>query len=274
MPHAQLDGRRLFYDEAGEGEPLLLVQGMSGTRLSWGDPFLAALHEAGFATVAYDHRGVGRSDPIDLAAPLTIADLAEDAGALLDALGLESVHVLGISMGGMVAQELALGHPDRLRTLALGCTYPGGPGAQLTARDDAQRLFGAMGSGDRELALRAMWEINVSPGFAAEGGRFDVFRAMATSAPVAVPVIVLQSQAVVAHDASARLADIAAPTLVVHGTVDRMLPVANAELLAAAIPGARLELLEDVGHLFWWEQPERSAALVRDHALRSAGRTS
>ena len=56
MPHAQLDGRRLFYDEAGEGEPLLLVQGMSGTRLSWGDPFLAALHEGGFATVAYDHR--------------------------------------------------------------------------------------------------------------------------------------------------------------------------------------------------------------------------
>ena len=274
MPHAQLDGRRVFYDEAGEGEPLLLVQGMSGTRLSWGDPFLAALHEAGFATVAYDHRGVGRSDPIDLAAPLTIADLAEDAAALLTALGLKTAHVLGVSMGGMVAQELALRHPDRLRSLTLGCTYPGGPGAQLTAPDDAQRLFGAMSSGDRELALRAMWEINVSPGFAAEAGRFDAFHAMATSAPVAVPVIALQSRAVVAHDASARLADITAPTLVVHGTVDRMLPAANAELLAAAIPGARLELLEDVGHLFWWEQPERSAALVRDHALRSAGRAA
>ena len=97
---------------------------------------------------------------------------------------------------------------------------------------------------------------------------------MATSAPVAVPVIALQSRAVVAHDASARLADITAPTLVVHGTVDRMLPAANAELLAAAIPGARLELLEDVGHLFWWEQPERSAALVGDHALRAAGRAA
>src|SRR6476659_3386541 len=117
MPHAQLDGRRLFYDEAGEGEPLLLVQGMSGTRLSWGDPFLAALHEGGFATVAYDHRGVGRSDPIDLAAPLAIADLAEDAAALLDAVGLETAHVLGVSMGGMVAQELALRHPERLRSV-------------------------------------------------------------------------------------------------------------------------------------------------------------
>ncbi len=266
MPHAQLDGRRLFYDEAGEGEPLLLIQGMSGTRLSWGDAFLGALHEGGFATVAYDHRGVGRSDPVDLAAPLAIADLAGDTAALLDALGLAAVHVVGISMGGMVAQELALRHPDRLRSLTLGCTSPGGPRAQLMAPDDAGRLFGALGSGDRDLALRATWEVNVSPGFASGSGHYEAFRAMATSAPVAVPVIVLQSQAVVAHDASARLGDIAAPTLVVHGTADRMLPVANAHLLADAIPGARLELLEDVGHLFWWEQPERSAALVRDHA--------
>jgi len=129
-----------------------------------------------------------------------------------------------------------------------------------------------MGSGDRERALRAMWEMNVSAAFAAEAGRYDVFRAMAASAPVAVPVIVLQSQAIVGHDTSARLRDITTPTLVVHGTADRMLPAANAELLAAAIPGARLELLEDVGHLFWWEQPERSAALVRDHALGAAGR--
>ena len=90
---------------------------------------------------------------------------------------------------------------------------------------------------------------------------------MATAAPVAVPVIMLQMQAVMGHDTSARLASIAAPTLVVHGTEDRMLPVVNGEFIARAIPRARLELLEGVGHMFWWEQPERSAALVRAHVL-------
>jgi 3-oxoadipate enol-lactonase len=267
---ANVNGARLHYERRGAGEPMLWITGFTISS----DVFNAVLplYEGRFDCVLYDNRGAGRSR--GRPGLTSMAELAADAAGLLDRLGIESAHVHGLSMGGMVAQELALGHPDRLRTLALGCTYPGGPGAQLMAPDDARRLFGAMGSGDRELALRAMWEINVSPGFAAEGGRFDVFRAMATSAPVAVPVVVLQSQAVVAHDASARLADITAPTLVVHGTVDRMLPVANAELLAAAIPGARLELLEDVGHLFWWEQPERSAALVRDHALRSADRTA
>ena len=90
---------------------------------------------------------------------------------------------------------------------------------------------------------------------------------MASAAPVAVPVIMLQMQAVMNHDTSARLGAIEAPTLVVHGTEDRMLPVANGELIARLIPRARLELLAGVGHMFWWEQPERSAALVRSHVL-------
>ena len=85
--------------------------------------------------------------------------------------------------------------------------------------------------------------------------------------PVAVPVIMLQMQAVMGHDTSARLGSIEAPTLVVHGTEDRMLPVVNGELIARTIPDARLELLEGVGHMFWWEQPERSAALVRSQVL-------
>jgi pimeloyl-ACP methyl ester carboxylesterase len=90
---------------------------------------------------------------------------------------------------------------------------------------------------------------------------------MASAVPVAVPVIMLQMRAVMDHDTSVRLGSIGAPTLVIHGTADRMLPVVNGELIARAIPGARLELLEGVGHMFWWEQPERSAALVRSHVL-------
>jgi len=264
MPHAAVDGTSLYYERRGDGEPLLLIQGMSGTHLTWGEPFLAALGDD-LEMVVYDHRGVGSSG--DQGQPVTIAGLADDAAGVLDALGWERAHVLGISMGGMVAQELTLRHPERVGRLVLGCTYPGGPEGQLADPALIQQLAGAMLSGDRELALRTGYAANLSAGHVADDAHWEPFHAMATALPVAVPVIMAQMQAVMGHDASARLRSIGAPTLVIHGTVDQMLPVANGEVIAGLIPNARLELLEGVGHMFWWEQPERSAALVRSHVL-------
>jgi 3-oxoadipate enol-lactonase len=94
---------------------------------------------------------------------------------------------------------------------------------------------------------------------------------MATSVPAAKRTIELQAQAIFGHDTSGRLGEISIPTLIVHGTEDGVLPYPNGELIASLMPAARLEALEDVGHMFWWEQPERSAELVREHAL-AAGR--
>lgn len=262
--HVEAGGRQLWVERRGEGEPLLCIQGMSGTHLSWGDPFLDALAGHGLEAIAFDHRGTGRSDRVE--AGFSIADLADDAAGVLDALGLESAHVLGISMGGMVAQELALRHPAKVRSLVLGCTYAGGEGAALTSPEVGQRLFGAMQSGDRALALRTGYEVNVSSAFAADEANWPAFERMATTLPVAVPVIMLQVQAIGGHDTSGRLADIAAPTLVVHGDEDQMLPVSNGRRIAEVVPGARLEVLEGVGHMFWWEQPERSAALIAEFA--------
>src|SRR5438477_1595769 len=133
--------------------------GMSGSALHWGEPFLQALR-ADFEVIAYDHRGVGASSRLEGA--LTIAQLAEDAAGLLDALEVDAAHVLGISMGGMVAQELALAHPERVRTLTLGCTYCGGEGSSLTSPQVIGQLVEAMLSGDRERALRAGFEVNIS----------------------------------------------------------------------------------------------------------------
>jgi pimeloyl-ACP methyl ester carboxylesterase len=265
MTHVSVDGRELFHLRRGSGEPLLLVQGMSGTHLAWGDAFVSEL-ERDFDVIAYDHRGVGHS--ARATAPFSIADLAQDAAGLLDALEIEDAHVLGISMGGMVAQELALRHPARVRTLALGCTYPGGPDARITDPAVVQRLSEAIFSGDRERALRTGYEANVSAGFAGDRANYDAFYEMATELPVALEVLMRQLQAIQAHDASDRLAGIDAPTLVVHGTEDQMLPAANGKVIARLIPGARLELLHGVGHMFWWEQPQCSAELVREHALR------
>jgi 3-oxoadipate enol-lactonase len=257
-------GPKLGYVRSGSGEPLLLIQGMSGTHLSWGDPLLGLL-EPDFDVVAYDHRGVGGSSWVT--DPFTIVQLADDAAALLDALGWDSAHVLAISMGGMVAQELAIRHPDRIRTLTLGCTYSGGAGSRLTAEGVVRKLAEAMQSGDRERAIRTSFEVNVSPGYGADQSAYAVFHEMATTLPVPVSVIMLQMQAVAGHDTLDRLDQISAPTLVIHGDQDEMLDVGNGEMIASRIPGARLEVLEGIGHMFWWEQPERTAELLREHAL-------
>lgn len=257
----------LDYERSGQGPPLLLIMGMSGTALSWGEPFLQILRRD-FDVIAYDHRGVGASSRLD--GPLSIRDMARDAEGLLARLELDSAHVLGISMGGMVAQELALAAPERIRTLALGCTYCGGPGSALAAPQALQGLVEAMTSGDRRRALRASWEINVSPAIAADEDAYARFVEIAMRRRVSVPVIMTQMQACAAHDTQARLGQLSMPTLVVHGTADQLLPVANGRLIGSLIPGAQLEILDGVGHLFFWERPELSAELLRAHAAAYA----
>lgn len=253
----------LDYERSGPGPPLLMIMGMSGTALSWGRPLLEDLRRD-FDVIAYDHRGVGASSRLE--GPTSIRQLAEDAAGLLDALDLDSVHVFGISMGGMVAQELALARPERIRTLTLGCTYCGGPNSVRGNEEGYRRVAQARRSGDRDAAVRASWEMNVSPAFAANDEQYDAFVARSMRRAVAVPVIVEQARAIAAHDTSGRLGQIELPTLVIHGTVDQLLPVANGRQIAELIPGARLEVLEGVGHMFFVERPERTAELLRQHA--------
>ena len=264
MAKAAVRETELYYERAGSGEPLLLIQGMSGTHVSWGAPFKGALEES-FDVVAFDNRGIGLSERIS--EPFTIAEMAADTAALLDELGWESAHVVGISMGGMIAQELALGHPDRLRSLTLGCTYCGGDGSQLMPQENAEKLLAALSSGDRDQAIRAGYEVNLSPAFRADESTFAAFHEMATTVPAAKATIELQAQAIFGHDTSGRLGVISVPTLIVHGTEDGVLPFPNGELIASLMPAARFEVLQGVGHMFWWEQPQRSAELIREHAL-------
>ena len=132
--------------------------------------------------------------------------------------------------------------------------------------EDLRMLGAAMASGEREQVFRAMWEINLSPGFREDEARFGEFCEMATALPAPQPVILQQMRACGAHDTSARLSRIEVPTQVIHGTADRLLGVGNG-LQIASLLSVEPQLLEGVGHMFWWEQPERSAALVREHAL-------
>jgi 3-oxoadipate enol-lactonase len=263
MPSVDAGGTELHYVRAGSGEPMLLIQGMSATHLTWGRDFLAPLEES-FECVVFDNRGVGLSGRAEL--PFEIADLAADTAALLDALEIERAHVVGISMGGMIAQELALGHPDRIRTVTLGATYCGGPEGSLMGPEELELLGAAMASGERERVLRAMWEINLSPTFREDEAHFAAFCAMGEALPAPRPVVMQQMRACAAHDTSARLGEVSAPVQVIHGTADRLLRVSNGVQIASLL-SVEPQLLEDVGHMFWWEQPERSAALIREHAL-------
>lgn len=266
MPSIDAEGTELHYLRAGSGEPMLLIQGMSATHMTWGRPFLAPLEQS-FECIVFDNRGMGLSAQAQL--PFAIADLAGDVAALLDALEIERAHLVGVSMGGMIAQELALAHPERIRSLSLGATYCGGPQGTLMDPTDLQMLAAAMASGEREQVFRAMWEINLSPAFRGDEARFAEFCTMASALPAPKLVVRQQMQACAAHDTSARLAGLEVPTQVIHGTADRLLGVGNGIQIAALL-SVEPQLLENVGHMFWWEQPERSAALVREHALTPA----
>jgi 3-oxoadipate enol-lactonase len=267
MAKVEVGGREFHYERGGSGEPLLLIQGMSGTHVAWGWPFREALEEC-FDVVAFDNRGIGLSGPVE--GPFSIVEMAEDTAGLLEELGLESAHVVGISMGGMIAQELALAEPERLRSLTLGCTYCGGPGSQLMPQENLEKLAAGMMSGDRDKAIRASYEVNLSPAFRADEDAYAAFHEMAISVPARKATIELQVQAIFGHDTSGRLGGISTPTLILHGTEDGVLPFPNGEQISSLMTGARFERLEKVGHMFWWEQPQRSAELIREHALAAS----
>jgi pimeloyl-ACP methyl ester carboxylesterase len=266
MPKVDAGGTELHYVRAGNGEPMLLIQGMSATHMAWGRAFLTPLEDS-FDCVVFDNRGMGLSGPAQM--PFTTADMAGDVVGLLDALEIERAHILGVSMGGMIAQELALAHPERIRSLTLGATYCGGPQGTLMGDEDLRMLGAAMASGERERVLRAMWEINLSPDFRAEESNYAAFQEMAVALQAPKDVIFQQMQACAAHDTSGRLEQIDLPTQVIHGTADRLLGVNNGIQIAALL-SVEPQLLDGIGHMFWWEQPERSAALVREHALALA----
>jgi pimeloyl-ACP methyl ester carboxylesterase len=264
------DGTVRTVMERGSGRPLLLVQGMSGSHLHWGREFIDGLVDAGRHVISVNHVGVAGSTRSG-GQEYGIRELAQAQELALGALGIdEPIDVFGISMGGMTAQELALRHPERIRTLVLGCTTPGGPGAHWADPGDLDALVRALQSRDADRALRAAWEINVSPDFAAtDSAAFREFGEVSQQSRVSLRVLSEQMSALGRHDARERLGAIHVPTTVAHGTRDRMLPYPNALVLAERIPGAVLETFEGAGHLFFWEDPKRAVQVALETSARA-----
>ncbi len=247
---------RIAYEVRGSGEPLLLMHGLGYGRWGW-EPVLEAFADD-FRTLFYDNRGIGDSDVP--AGPYTARQLAEDAVAVLDAEGIERADVVGTSLGGMAAQELAIGFPERVNRLVLACTTPGGLSAHPMPQQTVDLMLAAP-TLSPEVALRRFVENALGPGASEE--LVDRILALRLANPFDPKGWHAQAAAGVTFDALDRLSRIHAPTLVVTGTEDVVVDPRNSELLAEGIAGARVERVPG-GHLFFWEDPVRFVALVKE----------
>jgi pimeloyl-ACP methyl ester carboxylesterase len=260
------NGLRFHYEESGppDAPPVLIITGLTdySAKCAWTMPALST----DFRVITFDNRGAGQSE---LTPPgYSMADLADDAAAVLDALGLDSANVFGFSMGGMIALNLALRHPERVRRLALGCTTAGG---RLLVPPDEQvvdALQNPTTCGDPyQDFINGMW-MSVGDDFAAtrpEG--IDALARVAAENPQQTAGYIGQVQAIMGHDVADRLADIRIPTLVLHGDQDRMVPIENGRRLAAHLSSARLVVYPGAGHMFFVEQAEAVNEALRDFFL-------
>ena len=241
------------WESSGDGPPLLLIQGLGYGRWGWEPivPGLAARHRV----IRFDNRGIGESDKPE--GPYTAAQMAGDALQVLDEAGIERAHVIGASLGGMIAQELAVTAPERVDKLVLCCTTPGGPDA-VPMPDVTLRLFAEAPSLAPEVALRRFVANALGNDPPAELVD-ELFARRVANPPDPAG---WQAQAAAGMGFQGVEAEITAPTLIVAGTADNVVDYRNADLLAARIPGSRVELLEGCGHLFFWEQPNESVRIL------------
>jgi pimeloyl-ACP methyl ester carboxylesterase len=267
MASVVANGISIEYESTGDvsDPPLLLIMGLGGQLISWHPDFVSALVGKGFYVIRFDNRDSGWSTWFDEAgppdlmgalngdvnAPYLLADMADDADGLLGALGIESAHVLGMSMGGMIAQSLAIRHPQRVRTLVSAMSTTGDPGVgEPTAKAVAMLLTPAP-SGRDGVIERAVEDREVlgSPGFPLHE---DYYRARAAAGydraehPWGAPRQLLAILA--SPDRTPELKALDVPTLVIHGQDDQLIQPSGGQATAEAIPGATLWLIPGMGH--------------------------
>jgi 3-oxoadipate enol-lactonase len=242
---------KIYWDEQGQGEPVLLIMGLAYPSQMWyrTRPLLASRYR----TLALDNRGVGRSEVPP--GPYPVALMASDAAAVLDAAGIESAHVFGVSMGGMIAQEFVLQYPARVRSLILGCTAAGGP-TVVRAEPEAIQMLKTRDKMSREQAAEAPVPFiydSITP-----RERIDEDIAIRRPWFPSPEGYAAQLQGILGWEAYSRLGKIIAPTLVIHGESDRLIPPDNAKLIAERIPSAKLVMIPHASHLFLTDQTEVS----------------
>ncbi len=259
MPYAQNGDARIHWEESGSGEPLLLLMGFGLSADAW-TPMLPLL--TGYRAIYFDNRGTGTTEaPLD---DLSIETFANDAAAVLRAAGAERAHVHGQSMGGMIAQQFVLDHPEMVQSLALGATTPA-PIRFFPAEPQAVLdLFSGIGmmAGDPAAGMELVLPAVFSPDFLRDNPTMrDMFMQLASAGapPAAAVEATVRAMGDMtsgrAFDVADRLGEISAPTLVQHGSADRVIPVEAGRYIAEHIPGAEYQELEGAGHVYAMERP-------------------
>jgi len=255
----------LAYRTQGDGEPLLLIMGLSGSGRAW---YRLLPHLKGrVKAITFDNRGTGESPGVR--GPLSMRSMAREAAEVLDAAGVGSAHVFGVSMGGMIAQELAIRKPERLRSLALGCTFASwrkGVAPSFATKLDLALVNLGFATPER------LGRVLVSSDFHSKDPR-RIVEWLRDSEQAALRYAAAQVIAIARHHTLDRLHRIRAPTLVITGTADRLVPFANSEVLARNIPDARLHLLHGAGHCFPLEREEETVRVLREHFLANEMRS-
>ena len=258
MPTAELDGLDLHYEERGSGRPMLLVAGIPAVADDWA-PLAERLSETR-RVIAFDNRGSGRSTVTP--APYTSALLADDAVALLDHLGVERADVFGMSLGGMIAQEIALRRPERVDRLVLGCTHCGVEHSPRIPRETG-RAF-ALETDDWAERMRALapfaFARDADPAFVE---RFVEKKARDVQDPEGYRA---QIAAALSHDTWERLPQIDRRTLILTGDDDQVIPAAGSHVLHERIPDSLLYVVAGAGHLFFLERPDESLRAIETFA--------
>lgn len=260
MPKIPAGDIELYYEEHGTGAPLLLIPGFGTGLWIWFKQLAAFSKE--FRTIAFDPRGIAQSDAPD--APVTIRMIADDVAALMKALNLESAHILGASFGGFVAQEFALQYPQMTRSLTLCCTSFGGPHHIPPSVETLQALASTKGL-NTEDRVRENLLLAFSPEFV-EQNREEVEKVIKLRGQNFVPeyAYLHQLQAAMAFNTEERVSEIVAPTLILTGDADIIVPMENSINLAARIPDARLVVVKGGSHTFFIEQPLEFNRAVRE----------
>jgi pimeloyl-ACP methyl ester carboxylesterase len=257
MEGARINGINLAYELRGSGAPRVMIHGAQGDQTMFAG--MAGAFAPGYQVLTFDQRGTGLSDKPDV--PYTIAMIADDTAALMDHVGFSAAHILGVSMGGMIAQEFALRHPKKTRSLILGCTTPGGPNA-IRATGTAMGAYSTREMSAEERG-RALAEAAFTRGYIEQHPEIVAQMIEGRRQRPIDPVgFARRMGAAQTHDVYDRLPQIKCPTLVITGKDDTLIPWENSRLIAQCIEGAQLSVLEPAGHCFWLEQPERSHAAI------------
>ena len=258
MPQARVGALTLDYELRGEGPPLLMICGFRRNRSVWGEALLAPLAER-FRLILFDNRGTGHSSkPED---GYSIEAFADDAAGLLRELEIPRAFVFGVSMGGMVTQRVATRHPDLVAAIAIGCSRMGGADSTPGEKEigDLLRILPSDTLSREQLAVMQL-PAYVVDDFAAVKGDFlrDFFQAV-NEHPTPDFAVRGHIAAIDSFDGSAEAGDINAPTLVITGAQDRLIPAENSKMLAERIPGAELVQFSDAAHFFWVEKSAETA---------------